>query len=159
MVYNGSRVNNYLVYLSVLIAFTFKIVLRIIFCPSVTAAEGGEGLFNLGVSFLSGFKTTPTYVQWVRLDARDCYSVTRCSLGMYFPLEGTIGQEWEVAKNRREGSDLHWLHIYQKVVTVLVWLTEMLKKHRNTRVLSLGIIFFSMGLLCIDTVRGRQGEP
>lgn len=49
-------VNNYLLYLSVLIASAFKIVLRIMLL-SKCSSSSGQGLLSSGVRLLSGCKT------------------------------------------------------------------------------------------------------
>lgn len=67
-----------------------------------------------------------------------------------------MGQE-SVAKSRRECSDLSWPCIYRKAIIVSAACQDI-KELLETRILSLGMTFFSIWFLCMDTIPGRQGE-
>lgn len=135
-------------------------MMRAVVCNSIwvvnnylCSSGSRQGLLSLGVRLLSVCETAST-------DLAGQAGCKRLLLRYVFALwesltRGRCGKaKSEAAKSRRECSGLSCMYWKEKIATDVA--SQGSGKLLKTRILSLGVTFFSMWLLCTGTISGRQ---
>lgn len=137
-------------------------MMRAVVCNSIwvvnnylCSSGSRQGLLSLGVRLLSVCETAST-------DLAGQAGCKRLLLRYVFALwesltRGRCGKaKSEAAKSRRECSGLSCSCMYWKEKIATDVASQGSGKLLKTRILSLGVTFFSMWLLCTGTISGRQ---